>query len=123
MKPVKSLNELRVILSELLTKAQSLSRHQWNVSGERSAYDIPESEPCVVAFCDGVLSATWRRLKLDKSTEVFRITKVDRTDGPTPRRANFYLVKLASFLDKRGLYSHREVITDKTEDFKELTNE
>ena len=107
MEKIETLNELRSVLSELLIAAQKLPKGLTYKDARDKTRNIPEV--CVVSY-DGELAASWRQLKPAKAVEVFRMTKTDRIEGPTSKRFNFYITRLAAFLDRRELYPHRDII-------------
>lgn len=104
MLKITTLNELRGVLSELLIKAQRLPVGLTYKDATGKTRKIPEI--CVISF-DVELTVSWRQLKPDKAVEVFRMTKMDRMEGPTSKRFEFYITRLAAFLERRKLYPHR----------------
>ena len=113
MEKIETLNELRGVLSGLLVKAQGFKRGESYKDGDGKWQSLPWGESCVLtcnAELGTSLAVNWRRLKPENSIEVCRISAVDREDGPTSKRFNFYLVRLAAFLCRRELYPQRETI-------------
>lgn len=107
MNKIETLNELRGLLSDLLIAAQKLPTGLTYKDARDKTRNVPET--CVISY-DGELTASWRQLKPEKGVEVFRMTKTDRIEGPTSKRFNFYITRLAAFLDRKKLYPHRDII-------------
>ena len=120
MDDLKELNELRQELDSLFVSAKAMTRFLWDEKTS-TATTIPESERCVLIYDKSMLASCrlqvcWRSRKPSGAIEIFHITRVDRSKGPTASRFDMYLNKLVSFLEARGLYHKRDVITDKTGD-------
>ncbi len=106
---ISKLNDLREEVGRLLAESQKM----WGAN-QRAKADVSFSTPVVIVLCDGHLMACYRSEKVDGSVEVSRISKGDGEDGPTTRRFDTHLARIAAFLEKRGLYQPRGAITDKT---------
>lgn len=110
------LNELKTKLAALLVECQPLGPDY-----AKTQASLPKNEPIVIFLHGTELGVGFRRCKPEGSVEAVRISKLDATDSPTPSRFNKYLVKLAAFLERRGMYQPRNAYSDKTGDlFQEI---
>ena len=105
--------DLRQEMAKLLKAAQDLEYHQF-IKGK--VVEIPANNPAVIVWHDNKLSSCWRKQKPDGAVEAVAITKSDRSDGPTARKADHYIAKVAGFMERHGQYSDRKCITDKTKE-------
>ncbi len=113
MEKIETLNELREVLSQLLITAQGFKRGDSYKDKDDKWQTLPWGESCVLTCnveLEAGLAVNWRRLKPENSIEICRISAIDREGGPTSKRFNFYLVRLAAFLSRRELYPHRDII-------------
>ncbi len=106
---ISQLNDLRVTVSELLQEAQRLSSANEKVKANKGI-----AIPIVILIRDNRLETWYRHDKEQADIEVARVSLMDACEGPTPKRCDKYMAKIASFLEKRGLYQPRGAITDKT---------
>ncbi len=106
---VSKLNDLRKEIGRLLQEAQRLSsRNEAVLAG------VGRAVPIVIVYFGDILTVCYRHEKSKDDTEVTRITKTDAEAGPTEKRFDIYVNRVARFLEKRGLYQSRSAITDKT---------
>ncbi len=106
---ISKLNDLREEVGLLLAEAQEM----WT-AGARAKAEVSFSTPVVIVFCDNILMVCYRNKKVDGSVEVSRISKGDGEEGPTTKRFDTHMARIALFLENRGLYQPRGAITDKT---------
>lgn len=93
------LKDLRQEMAKLLKAAQDLEYHQF-IDGK--VVEIPVNNPAVVVWHENKLISCWRKQKPDGAVEVVAITKSDRSDGPTARKTEYYMAKVAHFLENHG---------------------
>ncbi len=106
---ISQLNDLRTTVAELLQEAQRLSSvNEKVIAGKGTAV------PIVILIRDNRLETWYRQDKEDKDIEVVRVSLMDAYEGPTPKRCDKYMAKIAAFLERKGLYQPRGAITDKT---------
>ena len=106
---ISQLNDLRVTVSKLLQEAQRLSSANEKVKANKGM-----AVPIVILIRDNRLETWYRQDKEKADIEVVRVSLTDALEGPTPKRCDKYMAKIAAFLEKRGLYQPRGAITDKT---------
>lgn len=106
---ISKLNDLREIVGQLLQEAQKMSS-----INEGVIVGIGIAVPIVIVLDGLKLKICYRKDKLLDDTEVARVSTMDAFDGPTPRRCDKYMAKVAAFLERRGQYQPRGAITDKT---------
>lgn len=109
-KDLKRLNELKANLSRLLEDCQKLAPFSSRVTGE-----VPKAEPIVIVLNGKNLLACYRRNKPIDSIEAIRVTKIDAEDGPTIKRFDMYLNRLARFMERKGMYPKRDIIKTETD--------
>ena len=107
------LQGLRKEMPKLLKAAQDLEYHQF-IDGK--VVEIPANNPAVIVWYNGRLFSCWRKQKPDDAVEIVAITKSDRSDGPTAKKTEHYMAKVAGFLERHGQYDNRKCITDKTKE-------
>lgn len=106
---IAKLNDLRTEVAVLLQQAYELGEPE-----ARSIKTTPTAARLVVVLRRNALLLCYRANKEDGDIEIIVVSKMDASDGPTPKRCDKYEAKIASFLEKRGLYQPRGAITDKT---------
>ncbi len=106
---ISKLNDLRKEVAVLLQRAYELGEPD-----ARSVTTTPTSARLVVVLRHESLLLCYRADKVHGDIEILVVSKMDASDGPTPKRCDKYEAKIASFLERRGLYQPRGAITDKT---------
>ncbi len=106
---IAKLNDLRTEVAVLLQQAYELGEPE-----ARSIKTTPAAARLVVVLRRNSLLLRYRANKEDGDVEILVVSKMDASDGPTPKRCDKYEAKIASFLEKRGLYQPRGAITDET---------
>lgn len=112
---ISKLNDLRNEVGRLLAEAQEM----WE-AGIRVVAGASFTTPVVIVFRDNILMVCYRNKKIEGGIEVSRISKGDGEEGPTPKRLDMHMARIAKFLEKRGLYQERGAITGKTPSLFEL---
>ncbi len=106
---ISQLNDLRATVTGLLEEARKLSS-----ANEKVMAGTGIAVPIVVVIRDERLETRYRHDKKEDDTEVVRISLMDAYEGPTPKRCDKYMAKIAAFLERHEMYQPRGAITDKT---------
>ncbi len=106
---VSKLNDLRETVAVLLQRTYDLGEPDI-----RSVETVTTSARLVVVLRNESLVLCYRANKETDDIEIVVVSKMDASDGPTPKRCDKYEAKIAAFLEKRNLYQQRGAITDKT---------